>query len=130
MVQRLTYRRHNRYNTRSNKTRVVRLPGGRNILQNTQKTTNIPKCGDCKKPLQGVPAIRPVKLARIARHKRRVSRVYGGSRCHKCVRARIVRAFLLEEQKCVKAVLLEKERQKAEAYKKTKSKKTSKTKKP
>merc|ERR1712166_944490 len=30
---------------------------------------------------------------------------YGGSRCAKCVRARIVRAFLIEEQKIVKQVL-------------------------
>merc|ERR1712166_1168582 len=30
-----------------------------------------------------------------------VSRAYGGSRCAKCVRARIVRAFLIEEQKIV-----------------------------
>jgi len=37
-----------------------------------------------------------------------VSRAYGGSRCHKCVKQRIVRAFLIEEQKIVKKVLLEK----------------------
>jgi len=34
-----------------------------------------------------------------------VSRAYGGSRCAKCVRQRIVRAFLIEEQKIVKSVL-------------------------
>lgn len=92
-------------------------------MQNLKKTANAPKCGDCKKPLQGVPAVRPCTLARLARHERRVSRAYGGSRCHKCVRDRIIRAFLLEEQKCVKAVLLEKERQKNDAAKKNKSKK-------
>ena len=30
---------------------------------------------------------------------------YGGSRCGKCVRERIMRAFLIEEQKIVKKVL-------------------------
>lgn len=37
-----------------------------------------------------------------------VSRAYGGSRCHACVKQRIVRAFLIEEQKIVKKVLAEK----------------------
>ncbi len=37
-----------------------------------------------------------------------VSRAYGGSRCHSCVRQRIVRAFLIEEQKIVKKVLADK----------------------
>jgi Ribosomal protein L34e len=39
-----------------------------------------------------------------------VSRAYGGSRCHVCVRQRIVRAFLIEEQKIVKKVLAEKQK--------------------
>lgn len=37
-----------------------------------------------------------------------VSRAYGGSRCHTCVRQRIVRAFLIEEQKIVKKIQAEK----------------------
>jgi large subunit ribosomal protein L34e len=38
-----------------------------------------------------------------------VRRAYGGSRCGNCVRDRIVRAFLIEEQKIVKKVLKESE---------------------
>ena len=34
-----------------------------------------------------------------------MTRAYGGSRCAGCVRQRIVRAFLIEEQKIVKNVL-------------------------
>ncbi|CAF3917034.1 unnamed protein product [Rotaria sp. Silwood1] len=34
-----------------------------------------------------------------------VSRTYGGSRCAKCVRLRIVRAFLIEEQRIVAMVM-------------------------
>lgn len=37
-----------------------------------------------------------------------VSRAYGGSRCHTCVRQRIVRAFLIEEQKVGKKMIAEK----------------------
>ena len=45
-----------------------------------------------------------------------MTRAYGGSRCHCCVRNRIVRAFLIEEQKIVKAVIKAKgQQQKTEA---------------
>ncbi len=64
-----------------------------------------PACGDCKKRLHGIPALRPSEYARISKRQKHVSRAYGGSRCAKCVRERIVRAFLIEEQKIVKKVL-------------------------
>ena len=41
----------------------------------------------------------------LHKRERTVSRAYGGSRCAKCVRERVVRAFLIEEQKIVKSVL-------------------------
>lgn len=58
-----------------------------------------------------IPALRPREYAQISRPKKNVSRAYGGSRCAGCVKDRIVRAFLIEEQKIVKKVL--KESQKA-----------------
>ena len=41
----------------------------------------------------------------LKKRERTVSRAYGGSACGGCVRQRIVRAFLLEEQKAVKKLL-------------------------
>ena len=41
----------------------------------------------------------------MSKRQKNVSRAYGGSRCAACVRQRIVRAFLIEEQKIVKKVL-------------------------
>ena len=64
-----------------------------------------PICGDCKGKLSGIPALRPSEYARISKRQKNVSRAYGGSRCGKCVRERIMRAFLIEEQKIVKKVL-------------------------
>jgi len=58
-----------------------------------------------------IPALRPREYSQISRPKKTVQRAYGGSRCANCVRDRIVRAFLIEEQKIVKKVL--KESQKA-----------------
>jgi large subunit ribosomal protein L34e len=71
------------------------------------KTTKGPKCGDCKTPLQGIKHLRSTQYRRTKQRERKVSRVYGGAVCHSCVRQRIVRAFLLEEQKAVKKVLAE-----------------------
>lgn len=55
-----------------------------------------------------IPKVRPAELARLAKSERTVSRAYGGSRCAGCTRSRILRAFIIEEQKIVKKVLLEK----------------------
>ena len=58
------------------------------------------------RPIQ-IPALRPREYSQISRPKKTVQRAYGGSRCGNCVRDRIVRAFLIEEQKIVKKVLKE-----------------------
>merc|ERR1719152_861393 len=81
MVQRVTYRRRHCYATKSNGVRKVKTPGGKITL------------------------MKPTLYSRIAKNKKNVSRAYGGSRCAKCVRDRIVRAFLIEEQKIVKQLV-------------------------
>lgn len=55
---------------------------------------------------QQLPARRPAELSsrRLSRRHKSVSRVYGGQLSHAVVRERIVRAFLIEEQKIVKRV--------------------------
>jgi hypothetical protein len=55
-----------------------------------------------------VPRLRTKELRRLSSHERTVNRAYGGSRCAACVRERIMRAFIIEEQKIVKKVLAEK----------------------
>merc|ERR1712137_989651 len=107
---RLTYRRRNPYNTRSNKVRVVKTPGGELRYLHIKKAGTAPKCGDCGSKLPGIPALRPREYSQISRPKKTVQRAYGGSRCANCVRDRVVRAFLIEEQKIVKKVLKEAEK--------------------
>merc|ERR1712136_405206 len=82
-----------------------KTPGGKLVYLYTKKAGSTPKCGDCKEKLRGVKSVRPKVLATLSRTKKTVSRAYGGSRCAKCVRERIVRAFLIEEQKLVVRVL-------------------------
>ncbi|CAG8539088.1 ribosomal protein L34Ae [Gigaspora rosea] len=105
MAQRLTYRRRLSYNTKSNRTRVIKTPGGKLTWLYEKKPAKGPHCGDCGSRLPGIPALRPRQYAQISKRQKTVRRAYGGSRCAKCVRDRIVRAFLIEEQKIVKKVL-------------------------
>ncbi|XP_004241579.1 large ribosomal subunit protein eL34 [Solanum lycopersicum] len=107
MVQRLTYRKRHSYATKSNQHRVVKTPGGKLIYQTTKKRANGPKCPVTGKRIQGIPHLRPAeyKRSRLSRNRRTVNRAYGGVLSGGAVRERIVRAFLVEEQKIVKKVL-------------------------
>ena len=104
MVQRLTYRRHHSYNTKSNRIQMVRTPSGKLALQYRKKTGKGVRCSDCKCVLRGVAAVRPGDRHRMTRRLKHVTRAYGGNKCGKCVRERILRAFLLEEQKTVRRI--------------------------
>lgn len=95
------------YNTASAKLRAIRMPGGALKSQRVAKTTKGPRCSDCKKVLPGIKHMKSTEYSRTSKRERTVSRCYGGSTCHACVRQRIMRAFLLEEQKAVKKVLAE-----------------------
>ncbi|RWR84022.1 60S ribosomal protein L34 [Cinnamomum micranthum f. kanehirae] len=125
MVQRLTYRTRHSYATKSNQTRVVKNPrlklffvflscavcfenaGGKLVYQTTKKRASGPKCPVTGKRIQGIPHLRPAeyKRSRLSRNRRTVNRAYGGVLSGSAVRERIIRAFLVEEQKIVKKVL-------------------------
>ncbi len=105
MAQRLTLRRRLSYNTRSNKRKIVKTPGGRLVYQHVKKAGSFPKCGDCKSKLNGIVPARPKQLMSMSKRLKTVNRSYGGSRCARCVKDRVVRAFLIEEQKIVSKVL-------------------------
>ena len=62
-------------------------------------------------PLQ-LPAVRPNSLHRVNKSKKTVHRAYGGHLAAGVVKERIVRAFLVEEQKIVKKVLKESQQKK------------------
>merc|ERR1712154_699923 len=101
MVQqtRVTYRRRHCYNTKSNKIQVVKTPGGKLTVHYRTKSAKGPRCGDCGIVLPGIAHLRPKEYSRIPRRQKSVSRAYGGRRCGGCVRQRILRAFLVEENR-------------------------------
>merc|ERR1712130_462500 len=104
MVQRLTLKRRLSYSTNSNK-KIVKTPGGRLTYQYIKKRPSFPKCVDTKVKLNGVRPARPYEWSRMSRRMKTVNRAYGGSLCASAVRERVVRAFLIEEQKIVSKVL-------------------------
>ncbi|CAO3597612.1 unnamed protein product [Absidia cylindrospora] len=105
MVQRVTYRRRLSYNTRSNRVKIVKTPGAKLVYQYQKKPVKAPRCGDCGNNLAGIKSLRAREFHNVSKPKKTVNRAYGGSRCGHCVRSRIMRAFLIEEQKIVKRVL-------------------------
>ncbi|XP_056850219.1 60S ribosomal protein L34-1-like [Raphanus sativus] len=115
MVQRLVYRSRHSYATKSNQHRILKTPGlsfSKNqtlpsIYKTTKKRASGPKCPVTGKRIQGIPHLRPAeyKRSRLSRNRRTVNRAYGGVLSALAVRERIVRAFLVEEQKIVKKVL-------------------------
>ena len=102
---RVTYRKRHSYNTKSNQIRVVKTPGGRHVAQYVAKKSKPVVCGLTGKPLAVVARKRPAVNSRLNPHRRTVSRPYFGVLSAGAVRERIMRAFIIEEQKSVKATL-------------------------
>merc|ERR1712154_370626 len=102
---RVTYRRRNSYNTRTNYFRKVRTPGSRLVVQYLKKMhlkhRSLPKCAETGVPLRGVKPNRGnyknKRLTPLQIKRKAVSRAYGGNLCHQAVKLRIIRAFLSEE---------------------------------
>jgi len=101
---------------------MVRTPGGHLTFKRIDKKPNLPKCADTGALLNGIRPHTAGTAKRVGRNKRTVSRVYGGVLSAGAVRDRILRAFLVQEQKVVRE--LSKARKAAEAKKAAKAKKS------
>ncbi|KAL1243863.1 60S ribosomal protein L34, partial [Trichinella nelsoni] len=117
MAKRLVFRRRLSYNTASNRRKVSKTPGNRLVYLYPKKPGQVPKCGDCKERLRGLRPARPRELMSMPWRHKTVSRAYGGSRCSNCVKNRIMRAFLIEEQKIVNKMMKTQNKMKKEAKK-------------
>lgn len=95
------------YATKSRRSTPIRTPGGKLVSQIITKKTKGPRCADCKDSLPGIKHLKKSAYKNLKKRQRTVSRAYGGAVCAGCVKQRIVRAFLLEEQKAVKKLLAE-----------------------
>merc|ERR1712019_184347 len=93
--------------TKSNRVKKVKTPGGKLTFHYVAKKSNPAVDPMTKQILNGVPVLRPAKGSKNLTNKkdRTVHRPYGGVLSGANVKSRIVRAFLIEEQKIVKKVL-------------------------
>merc|ERR1712127_695700 len=108
---RVAHRRRHPYNTKSNAIKKVRTPSGRLRIHYLKKThralSAVPICPLTKRHLNGVVSLRKkVKKS----WNRKVSRPYGGHMSYIAVKEKIIRSFLIEEQKIVKKLQKEKNR--------------------
>ena len=111
---RVTYLRKKSYNTRSNKIRKLRLPGGRLSIQYTGKTAKGPQtASQTRSRLSGLSRLRNPQYATLSKTKRSISRPYGGVLTPSEVKDKIMRAFLIEEVKIVKQLVKAEPKQKA-----------------
>jgi large subunit ribosomal protein L34e len=104
--ERVSYRRRMHYATRGNKQRLVRTPGNRLVMQKRAKKHQGPHCPWVlgHKRLAGTKSLNHAERRNVT-YETRVSRPYGGVLTHDQVRDRIVRAFLIEEQRVVRRVM-------------------------
>lgn len=105
MALRVTYRRRKSYNTKSNKIRKVKTPGGRLVVQYVQKRAKGPQLQlDSKSKVGGVSKLRNPQFSQLSYTQRSISRPYGGQFSPSELKDRIKRAFLIEEMKISKKI--------------------------
>ena len=80
MVQRITYRRRLSYNTRSNRRKITRTPGGKLVFQYLKKRPSVPKCPMTGIKLKGIKPTRPADRPRLSLRHKKVFRAYGGEK--------------------------------------------------
>ena len=102
---RATYKRRHSYATKSNRTKAVKTPGGSLVLHTLKKRSKGPRCGDTKTALHGIKKLKSKAYKNVNKRQKTVSRPYGGTLSAGAVRDRVLRAFLIEEQKIVKKML-------------------------
>ena len=107
---RVTTTRRHAYRTKSNRVKTIKAPGGRYTAQYLKKSRRGVMCGEpgCNTRLPGIAQMDKTAMKSAKKREKTVSRAYGGAICATCVKQRILRAFLIEEQKIVKKVLAEK----------------------
>ncbi len=123
---RVNYVRRMHYATRSNQVRMIRTPGNRLKFQKVSKRSQGPHTPWVlgHKRIAGTKALNHFNARTSSTHDKSTSRAYGGVLSADQVRDRIIRAFLVEEQRIARRMDLDKKK-----YKKLKVRRQNKDKK-
>ena len=80
---------------------IRRTPGGRITILIKKAKGDYAKCAICKEPLRGVVRDHPRRLRKYPKTQKRVSRIYGGYLCHKCLENLLKKAVREEALKTI-----------------------------
>jgi large subunit ribosomal protein L34e len=111
---RISYRRRMHYATRGNLVRKIRTPGNRLVFQQVKKRSQGPHTPWVlgHKRLAGTKALAHGAAHKAHRNAKTVSRAYGGVLSADQVRERVIRAFLVEEQRIARRMDVDKKKYK------------------
>ena len=115
---RVTLRRRKSYNTKSNRIKIVKTPGGKLVAQYRRKPAGGVR-SNCPlgTKLTGLKKLRNSQYKNISKTQRRICRPYGGVLTPGQTKENILRAFLLEEVKIVKERISREENERKNAKK-------------
>ena len=83
--------RFGRFKSRRSRRMVfVKVPGNRTVIQFRERKPKAARCANCGAVLGGVPRERPFRMKKMAKSRKRPSRIYGGYLCTRCVRKKII----------------------------------------
>lgn len=82
-----------KHKSRSYRRVKVKTPGGRVVIHYRKRLPGKAKCV-CGKELHAVPRLRPYKMRKLAKTKKRPERPYGGVLCSKCMREKIINSLV------------------------------------
>ncbi len=79
--------------TRSNKRRVLKLPGGSGqTIHYKRARVKAGRCVNCSRILPGVPNKTLSELNRLSKSQKRPQRMFGGQLCHACLKESLKQA--------------------------------------
>lgn len=90
------------YKTRSNRRMKVRTPSGKLVHRRIKKHAKKHRCHECGLVLSSIARLRPAEFSRQKVSARRVHRAYGATMCGRCVKDKIIGAFLADEERIVR----------------------------
>ena len=103
---RVEKRSRNSYSTKSNKIKVFKTPGNQLNTIKIKKKKKERTCPIEREKIKGLNTPGSRRYRRSSKIGRKVSRTYGGCLSFHAVRKNITKAFLIEEKKLAKKVLL------------------------
>jgi large subunit ribosomal protein L34e len=107
---RIQLRRHCSFNRKKKNFKKIKTPGKKISIIYRKKKTNHVKCSQTKTILTGIKKHSSFNFMSISKNKKKISRIYGGNLSGNSLKERIIKAFLVEEQKIVKRVLKSREK--------------------